>query len=305
MEGIDNSVLLKSEKIPQKKKIIFLWIIVGLLFAAFLIYFIVDYCSYKKGQKFGLECAITYSTANGSKLVDKSDSYADQCKSVYYKLDFYPNDYWIFDLSEARKEADTRREVFAVLMEKAGYDRYKSESSVKYWFAYTNPFEFFKGCYGNLRNLWDDYHYRIISNWHRYSPLCLYAIILFSLIFTISVNHESKKEIVVYDDSVVCKTNRKKSKQLIFDDVSNVDFSKNALTLTGTGVKFKISNITNAEEIKTFIIGKKKESQNARDISQSPAASSADELKKYKELFDSGVISQEEFDAKKKQLLGL
>ena len=31
----------------------------------------------------------------------------------------------------------------------------------------------------------------------------------------------------------------------------------------------------------------------------------ADELKKYKELLDSGVISQEEFDAKKKQLLGL
>lgn len=35
------------------------------------------------------------------------------------------------------------------------------------------------------------------------------------------------------------------------------------------------------------------------------AISSADELKKYKELLDSGVISQEEFDAKKKQLLGL
>ena len=33
--------------------------------------------------------------------------------------------------------------------------------------------------------------------------------------------------------------------------------------------------------------------------------SSADELKKYKELLDMGVITQEEFDAKKKQLLGL
>lgn len=31
----------------------------------------------------------------------------------------------------------------------------------------------------------------------------------------------------------------------------------------------------------------------------------ADELKKFKELLDSGVITQEEFDAKKKQLLGL
>lgn len=34
-------------------------------------------------------------------------------------------------------------------------------------------------------------------------------------------------------------------------------------------------------------------------------ASAADELKKFKELLDSGIITQEEFDAKKKQLLGL
>ena len=33
--------------------------------------------------------------------------------------------------------------------------------------------------------------------------------------------------------------------------------------------------------------------------------SSADELKKYKDLLEAGILSQEEFDAKKKQLLGL
>ena len=32
---------------------------------------------------------------------------------------------------------------------------------------------------------------------------------------------------------------------------------------------------------------------------------SVEEMKKYKDLLDSGAISQEEFDAKKKQLLGL
>lgn len=36
-----------------------------------------------------------------------------------------------------------------------------------------------------------------------------------------------------------------------------------------------------------------------------PAVSAADELRKFKELLDLGVITQEEFDAKKKQLLGL
>ena len=33
--------------------------------------------------------------------------------------------------------------------------------------------------------------------------------------------------------------------------------------------------------------------------------SAADELKKYKDLLDAGVITQEEFDAKKKQLMGM
>ena len=36
-----------------------------------------------------------------------------------------------------------------------------------------------------------------------------------------------------------------------------------------------------------------------------PASSAADEILKYKELLDLGAITQEEFDAKKKQLLGL
>ena len=36
-----------------------------------------------------------------------------------------------------------------------------------------------------------------------------------------------------------------------------------------------------------------------------PAVSAADELRKFKELLDMGAITQDEFNAKKKQLLGL
>lgn len=39
--------------------------------------------------------------------------------------------------------------------------------------------------------------------------------------------------------------------------------------------------------------------------SSSTVIGGADEIKKYKELLDNGAITQEEFDAKKKQLLGL
>ena len=45
--------------------------------------------------------------------------------------------------------------------------------------------------------------------------------------------------------------------------------------------------------------------KNAPAASVSQPVSSADELKKFKDLLDAGIITQEEFDAKKKQLLGL
>ena len=49
----------------------------------------------------------------------------------------------------------------------------------------------------------------------------------------------------------------------------------------------------------------KKRKQSAAFSYQEPNYGTADELKKFKELLDNGVITQEEFDAKKKQLLGL
>ena len=40
-------------------------------------------------------------------------------------------------------------------------------------------------------------------------------------------------------------------------------------------------------------------------VAEKKPASIADELKEYKSLLDAGIITQEEFDAKKKQSLGL
>lgn len=49
----------------------------------------------------------------------------------------------------------------------------------------------------------------------------------------------------------------------------------------------------------------KKEKQPQQVINNIQKASNADELKKYKDLLDSGIITNEEFNEKKKQLLGL
>jgi hypothetical protein len=56
------------------------------------------------------------------------------------------------------------------------------------------------------------------------------------------------------------------------------------------------------EQIKAKI----EELQNTATVAGTPVqASAAEEIKKFKELLDQGIITQEEFDKKKKQLLGI
>lgn len=72
-------------------------------------------------------------------------------------------------------------------------------------------------------------------------------------------------------------------------------------------LKNKPNIIKEAIEIVDFLNKKIREAKTGARTAQTviQQTSAADELKKFKELLDGGVITQEEFDAKKKQLLGL
>lgn len=63
--------------------------------------------------------------------------------------------------------------------------------------------------------------------------------------------------------------------------------------------------VEQAREVVEFIEKRKEELNVSQPTTIIQNTSVADELKKFKELLDDGIISQEEFDAKKKQLLGL
>ena len=60
-----------------------------------------------------------------------------------------------------------------------------------------------------------------------------------------------------------------------------------------------------ADEVVNFIKNKVSEYKSNKNAPVVAQLSPADELKKFKELFDMGIINQDEFDAKKKELLGL
>ena len=81
---------------------------------------------------------------------------------------------------------------------------------------------------------------------------------------------------------------------------ANNFFNENSFT-------FDLSTTTNEQmkEVRDYIQGQIRAIKNGNNAPQSTTISAADELKKYKELLDMGAITQDEFDAKKKQLLGL
>ena len=64
-----------------------------------------------------------------------------------------------------------------------------------------------------------------------------------------------------------------------------------------------IDNVTQITQTISELVSSRNNKSNS--VNFSIPQSNADELKKFKELLDSGIITQEEFDAKKKQLLGL
>lgn len=60
-----------------------------------------------------------------------------------------------------------------------------------------------------------------------------------------------------------------------------------------------------AERIVAYIQEKIKETRQIKTTNQPVASSAADEVMKLKNLLDMGIITQDEFDAKKKEILGL
>lgn len=311
MEGLNAEVLVKSEKISQKWKVWVIWAVIALLIIVIMVFHICWYKDYKEGQEYGLDYyshLVDVDDVDDSYVVDKNDSYADQCKDAsnylnYFKFHFFYAESVARDVRElarktARKEEEERKELFYEYMKGGGYVRFSS-TRIDNWFKYTNFAEYLSGYYVEWGvGVGEESIFVLIYLLSLLWACCFIA----SIVFTILVKREAKKELIVNKDSVLCKVNPKKSKQLSFDDISNVEYGKKSLKIIGTGIKFKIRHIINAESIKSIILDKKKEFPYKIEDTR---ISAADELKNYKELLDNNIISKEEFDAKKKQILGL
>lgn len=162
-------------------------------------------------------------------------------------------------------------------------------------------------------------HYK--ESWHVWSDVgfyCLVFIIIFGVIlislgiFYFVVNH---MELIVTNKRVYGKTTFGKRVDLPIDSISSTGLCYfNGIFIASSSGKIKFLLMKNRSElhnvISELVIGRQDNSENSEKnvelVNKSDKLnSSADEIRKYKELLDSGVVTQEEFDAKKKQLLGL
>ncbi len=116
----------------------------------------------------------------------------------------------------------------------------------------------------------------------------------------------------------ICVTNKRvygaamfgKQVDLPFDSISAVGISMfNGISIGTSSGRIVFKGIGNRndiyQKISELLIDRQTKATTVSQQAPSPEKDETDQLKKFKELLDSGIITQEEFDAKKKQLLGL
>ncbi len=137
----------------------------------------------------------------------------------------------------------------------------------------------------------------------------IYAGALFILLAGFFWWQMSKWELSITDRRVVGKASFGRTVDLPLNQISAVAlgiFSRITVATSSGKVRFWfIKNRSEVYSTLTNIIGKVQVESAYFKSGTLKGSSDADELKKFKELLEDGVITQEEFDKKKKQLLGL
>lgn len=121
-----------------------------------------------------------------------------------------------------------------------------------------------------------------------------------------------KQEMIITNSGIeteVLRTGLRVKKNIPFDKIAQVSVKNGVLASTivitnysgNDNVTLTGVNKKDATKAKELIENKIKETHS---LSSKSAVSPADEIAKFKDLLDSGSITKEEYDAKKKQLLG-
>ena len=176
--------------------------------------------------------------------------------------------------------------------------------------------------FGGLRKMYDSGFSFAMSNffeWNYFSdifiePACFWSQVFYSFVVPFALAGIAYAWLKSYELTI---TNKRaygfaafgRRVDLPIDSVSAIGLgwlkSIKITTASGKISFFLIKNRDEMYETMSKLIIERQSEKAAVKTVVNTETSAADELKKYKELLDGDVISQEEFDQKKKQLLGL
>lgn len=143
------------------------------------------------------------------------------------------------------------------------------------------------------------------ANSEFYFYALVYAIIFDLLVIALAWIIKKSVKLVVTNKRVYGTTIFGKRVDIPLDSVSAIGSGiLSTVVIASSSGKIMFNCLSNYREIHNELGELLAKRQNNKVIAVN-SISDADELKKYKDLLDNGVITQEEFDAKKKQLLGL
>ena len=146
--------------------------------------------------------------------------------------------------------------------------------------------------------------------------LLLYVFIIACLLLVVGIillvmyRANSQCELCITEDNVKGKTLFGKEVVLPLSMVSSYATEEHLSTIsiaTSSGItKFVlIKNYKEMSQVLSELISKKQKGTESAATANQPSGNSLDDIVKLKSLLDAGIITREEFDAKKKQLLGI
>ena len=136
----------------------------------------------------------------------------------------------------------------------------------------------------------------------------LAALFLGGLIHLITYFTARNNEITLTNYKITGTYNRKSSLNIPIDSVSSVlKGAMGSLCITCAGNKYNISYVSNRDIFCSRLneLLNTRTQQALKEVHTINQQANYNEIEKLKQLLDNGIITQEEFDAKKKQLLGL
>lgn len=122
-------------------------------------------------------------------------------------------------------------------------------------------------------------------------------------------SNTEKCEITVTNEAISGKLPHGKAVHIPLNQITAINRSSfNGVSITSIGNVSNFHCIENREEVMkaiSYLLANPQQSSAQPTKSASANGSEAEQLKRLKDLLDSGVLTQEEFDTKKKQILGL